>query len=212
MAAPETSDVVDFLVNRCGVDADSLLVTHTATLENMLNAALQDLERVTGYSPFITAAASDGYVEINGKRGLFWNGANGALTVSLDGTIYTEGTDYLLYPLNQARKEWMKWLRVCAPGKPLTVNAEWGFADDYPADLWEAVVMLAAGMAIASYSAGQAGFAGESWTDGDVSVKQATAAHSSGETGLSSLSPGALISEAKASMLEHSRKNLYWGN
>lgn len=212
MAAPVVADVVAFLVNRCGVEADSLLVTHLATLTAALNSALAQLSLLTGYDPFIAENAEDKSVEVRGRRGLFWNGANGDVVVSLDGTTYTEETDYRLYPLNQDRKEWIQWLRTLSPTKPLTVNAEWGFGDDYPDDVWEAIVMFAAGYALAAYALGQAGYLGESWTDGDVAMKMAIAGRLTTEQGLASVAPGALVSEAKLVFAMRSRKNLAWGH
>lgn len=211
MAAPVVADVVDFLVNRCGVDSGSPIVTDLDSLGKALDSAIAQLSVVTGYDPFIADAASDGYVEIVGGRGLFWNGANGAVEISLDGTVYTEGTDYRLYPLNKSRKEWVKWLSGLSPGKPLTVNAEWGFGDDCPDDLWQAIVMFAAGYALASYALGQAGYLGESWTDGDVAEKMAVASRITTESGIASVIPGTLVSEAKLVYRTHAR-SVIWGN
>lgn len=198
MAAPTVTDLKSFLTKRCGAASDSVVATDDPTLTKALNYALKRVDKVTGYNPFIVGAAADKSVEISGKTGRFSNGATGTVSVSLDGTVYADGTDYRLYPLNSPTKEYMVWLRTYGPTKPLTVNAAWGYGTDYPDDLWEAIVMLAAALSLVAFTTGQAGILGSSWTDGDVA--QALAVQSSAgqvsENGIASVSPGILAAEA----------------
>lgn len=209
MAAPAVADVKAFLVNRCGLDADSPLATDDTTIGKALAFALRQLLKRTGYDPYIYGAASDMEVEIVGKAGRFPNGANGDVTVSLDGTEYVAGNDYRLYPLNKDRKESILWLRSYRPTKPLTVNAQWGYADDYPGDIWEAIVMLAVAVCLVAYATGQAAEGGGSWTDGDVSSKLAVEM-SSNNKGLGSIAPGLLATEAYAVFAQDARM-VTWG-
>lgn len=212
MAAPTVADLKAFLVNRCGISATAVIATDDATLTKALNWALAQLQKETGYRPFIAPAASDYKVMVRGGRGLFSNGAVGTVVVSQDGNVYTADLDYRLEPLNSSPKEYIVWLRTLNPSKPLTVNAQWGYAADYPDDVWEALLMLAAAFAIVAFVAGQAGLLGSDWTDGDVSQHLAvqSSAGQIDQTGIASVAPGILAAEARRVFGQYKR-TVVWG-
>lgn len=212
MAAPTVSDVQAFLANRCGVDTSLTVYTDTATITKALNWALTKLRQVTGYDPFVYGSAADMTVEVVGLTGRLPNGANGTIVVSKDGTTYVDGTDYRLYPLNGSPKQYFRWInRNVVPTKPVTVNAQWGRASDYPDDVWEAIVMLTAAFCLVAFASGQAGILGSSWTDGDVSVTYAVQRMAqTGGAGVSSMPAGALAAEAVATF-ENYKRVVAWG-
>lgn len=210
MAAPALSDLKAFLQYRCGVDASHLLLSNDATLTRALDYALAQVGQQTGYDPFVSGSAEDHLVEVTGGMGRFDNGAVGSVAVSLDSTVYEEGTHYRLYPLNSSPKQFLRWLGAVDPPKPLTVNSAWGYADDYPADVWESIVGLAAAYCLVAYATGKSAVVGSSWTDGDVQQTLATGARQVNVEGISSIAPGILAADAMAVFGQYQRV-VSWG-
>lgn len=197
-----------FLTNRCGTP--SSFTTETTTLDRALAYAIAQIDQQTGYDPFLSGSASDALVEVVGQVGRFDNGAVGTVAISYNGTTYVAGTDYRLYPLNKNPKHYVKWLRALPPGGPVTVNASWGYASDYPDDVWQAIVMIAASFCLVAWAAGKAGYMGSSWTDGDVQANYAVGNRLATEQGISQMAPGILDSEASAILAQY-RRTVAWG-
>lgn len=210
MGAPTLADLKAFLQYRCGVSATHLILSNDATLTRALNYALGQVGQQTGYDPFVSGAAADHSIEVKGLMGRFDNGAVGAVVVSQDGTVYVAGTHYRLYPLNKSPKQYLKWLGSCDPAKPLTVNAAWGYATDYPDDVWQAIVALAAAFCLVAYATGKSATLGASWTDGDVQQTLAVGARNVNVEGISQVSPGVLASEAMA-VFDQYERTVAWG-
>lgn len=200
MPAPTKAQLIDLLADRYGAS-----VADESHLDWALAAALDELSEVTGYRPFIAGAASNHTYRVERGRVRFSNGATGTITVSRDGTQLTEGQHFWLLPRNGDRYEGLQWLIQPAT---IVVNAAWGYGSDYPSAIWQAILEHAAGRVLSGIKLGKLTLAGDSWTDGDVSVHNGSAL--AGRDGLAAIIGGQLIEDAVATWQRNSR-TVVWG-
>lgn len=188
-----------------------------ASISQMLNAALADLETITGYSPFISDGAVSALTMDFPKLAPYVLPLPSPLlsltSITVDGAAYTENTDFTLEPV---RKKGPK-LRIAFYRTPfrwmrsVVVSGTWGFctAADLPADLFEAIMQLASGKILAAITAGEVTSSGESWTDGDVS-KRNVGGSTGGMSGLDSSAGGAgVIASAQKTIARYKNTAVY---
>ena len=171
MAAPTAAELKAYILGRFKITIDD---THPSVAQT-ITAAVGVLERVSGYSPFLAGdTATSKRIKFASKVGVLPNGALGTITVSANGTTYALGTAYDIGPVSgDPPTQWIEWLGYTLPTVAITVNARWGYADDYPADVFHALKRHAASQILDQISSGQAAVSGLSWSDGDVSQTNA---------------------------------------
>jgi hypothetical protein len=206
---PTLAQLKGYLLDRHGLTA-----TGDTSLNQVLNGAIDTLERVSGYRPFVSAGtASDVQVLIERGSAQFPNGALGTVTVSRGGTTYVQDSDYRLYPVSKSPRQGLAWLRPVPPSLPVTVNADWGYCldADLPHDVFLAVLQHAAGTVLADKNLGRLTVDGERWVDGDVSQTNAGSAGGSGsKAGLAAVIGGQLVEQAEVVFRRYQRAS-NWG-
>jgi hypothetical protein len=200
LPAPTRAQLIELLADRYGVT-----VTDEDHLDWALIAALDELSETTGYRPFIAGANSNHTYRAERGALRFANGATGTVTVSKDGAQLTDGQHFRLLPRNSERVEGLEWLGLPAT---IVVNAAWGYGSDYPPAIWQAILEHAAGRVLSGLRIGKLAQVGDSWTDGDVSVRNGSVL--TGREGLAAIAGGQLIEEALATWQRNSRSAV-WG-
>jgi len=171
VAAPTAAELKAYILGRFRITIDD---THPSVAQT-ITAAVDALERVSGYSPFVAGATPTAKrIKVTSRKAVFPNGALGTVTVATPVRTLTEESSYRLGPISgDPPARWLEWLENGYPGVPLTVTARWGYADDYPADVFHALKRHAASQIMDQISSGQAAVSGLSWSDGDVSQTNA---------------------------------------
>lgn len=213
MALPTTTDIATYLSQRFGIT----VTAGDASITQMLNAALADLETITGYSPFISDGSSSALVLDFPRLAPYMLVLPSPLltlsSIVVAGTTFTENVDFTLEPVRRQGPKLRvafyrtppTWMRV------VTVTGTWGYctAANLPADLFEAIMQLAAGKILSAITAGEVTSAGESWTDGDVS-KRNVGGSTGGMAGLESSAGGAgVIASAQKTIARYKNTAVY---
>lgn len=159
-AMPVSSDVTNLLAD-AGVTAPS-----NATVAAALAAAIATWNSMTGYEPFLAASATRYFDPPGGSPRGFASPKGGSnvlrfdcglvslTSLSVAGVSKTQGTDFWLKPANKAASgKPYEWAEFSAPlyGKPndVVVVGSWGYSATVPDDAWNAVLELAAAIAVA---------------------------------------------------------------
>lgn len=192
MPDPVSADVIAFLTQRAGVTVSG------STIDGEIAKAIGVLEDVSGYRPFVAGAtATNKTVLINRPLTILPNSFISPGTITGVTGVLEAGTVYDFVPYADDPKSGIRWLAVTNfPVRPVTVNARWGYAADYPSDVFHALLAYAGGSILGMISDGRAAKSGISWTDGDVSQTNGSA----GKSGTNSL--GAMAHMGSAMMDE----------
>jgi len=198
MASPTNTDVTSYLSERYGVT-----VSGTGSIDDLIASAIEELQAVTGYRPFVSSTQSSHRVWVRGSRVRLPNAIITLGEVTSDGQTFTQGTHFELGPLSGPRIEWLEWL-VHYPAKPVTIDAIFGHSTDYPADVWLAIVQLVAARVIDGLLTGKIADSGVSWSDGDVSESYGAVVTSGGKGEAGSVASGE-IDRAMTTFKRHRR-------
>jgi len=203
MPAPASSDVVAFLSAQCGVTVT------TSQVEAQLALAIADASRLTGYRPIVGA---EGTKKVMARaRVVLPTGLYGDIAVTdFYGSALSLETHYRLWPVEAGASgqpyEWLQWLTPLAPSAPINVTGTWGLADDWPDDLFQAVVNYAAGRTLEAIRQGRIAGEGVSWREADAARDSGGTLGAANE---SALAGGSLIAAANAVFDNYSRAVVY---
>jgi hypothetical protein len=210
---PTGTDVATFLSNRCGITVSG----SDATIVAAVDAALEELSLLTGYSPFIAGSASTIVLDIpyggNVRRIELPNGLLGSVTVQYNGSTLTAGTHYTLKKAamtnTKAPAEYIELFAGYSTMRAgLSINGQWGYclSSDVPAAIFEAVVMYAAGTVLDAQNQGRILGSGLRWTDGDVSESYSDILSGGGSNLSKALQGGTHMKTQAANVMRASRR------
>lgn len=203
MPTPTAADVVAFLGDQCGVTVTESQVSA------QLSLALLDACRLTGYRPIIGEAHTK-KIMVN-PRTVLPTGLYGTVVVTdYYGSAFSLDTHYRLWPIEAGQSgqpyEWIQWLVPLTPTVPINIAGTWGLADDWPADLFQAVINYAAGRTLESLRQGRIANEGLSWREADAGRDSGSTLGGDDEA---KLAGGALIAAANAVFDQYSRAVVY---
>lgn len=176
----------------------------TPAVTGFINSAIQTWERLTGYVPFVASSSGVAYFDPPGSPSRLHSRHGGGRVLELD-TGYTEITsiklgvtqsspgtevnlDYVYFlPINNEQKglpiDALEFASpIYGPPRSIEITGTRGYTTTLPADVFQAILQLAAGEYIVTYLS--------SFTGGVESVREADVAISYGSGSSASSYPG----------------------
>ncbi len=143
--------------------------------DTFLAAAIARWEAATGYKPFLAGAAAVRRFSPSGAKVVRVGGLAELVSITIGGTLYTEGVNVFLMPEGAAEEgKPYQWLEFAYPlyGSPrsIVVNGKWGHSTTIPDDAFLAVLSKAAEFALPDLQRGITSGLIE-WSEGDVKEK-----------------------------------------
>lgn len=149
---PTATDLQNWILGTGLVEDFTDAAVASVDYASAILAARRDWERATGYRMGFRSDGTNKTVSIHGWD-VPWNGVvqlpTGLISLTsltIGGVAATSGTDYALDPANaplegEPYKSLILWRPVCP--EPNTVQADgiWGFATEYPPDVWLMIVL-----------------------------------------------------------------------
>lgn len=147
MTWPTDSEINAFIV--------SSGITLTSSLSGLSEAAKNAWELDTGWIPFLSTAQLRKFDPNHSHILLLDNGLLDLGYVKLTGTEVTLDTDFYCYPANSEPKLWLKFnFPLYGVSQSIAVSGNWGYSDELPADVFEALLRCGAGIAYNLYQQG----------------------------------------------------------